>query len=125
MKALDKRIIVYINGVEVINVTLPESEPTEGLFGLNTCAARTTFKSIVLLNESYDYSGGSLNIKGDTNQAVTAIYNRTCGNVKIHPSFYTVSGRSIEISEDYFKTLKDGGVYEFAVAGAKAFFKCL
>ena len=122
VKALDKRIIVYINGVEVINVTLPESEPTEGFFGLNTCAARTTFKSIVLLKESYDYSGGSLNIKGDTNQAVTAIYNRTCGNVKIHPSFYTVSGRSIEISEDYFKTLKEGGVYEFTVAGAKASF---
>ncbi len=53
---------------------------------------------------------------------MTAIYNRTCGNVKIHPSFYTVSGRSIEISEDYFKTLKDGGVYEFTVAGAKASF---
>ncbi|MDE6868037.1 MAG: glycoside hydrolase family 32 protein [Clostridia bacterium] len=122
VKAKDNNVCVYLNGAELINVTLAETEPTEGLFGLNTCAARTTFKSIVLLTESYTYSGGNLSVKGDTVQAVNALYNRTLGNVKVNPSFYTVVGRAVEISQTYFETLKVEGVYDFTVAGAKASF---
>lgn len=119
VRAKDNNIIVYINGREVLNVMLADAEPTEGRFGLNTCAARTTFKSVVLLSESYAYSGGNLSVKGDTAQAVTALYNRTAGNVRINPSFYTVSGRTLEISQTYFQTLKTAGVYLFTVTGEK------
>lgn len=122
VKAKDNNVCVYLNGAELINVTLAETEPTEGLFGLNTCAARTTFKSVVLLTESYAYSGGNLIVKGDTNQTIIALYNRTSGNVKINRSFYTVNGRALEISQTYFETLKNAGVYEFTVAGAKTSF---
>lgn len=122
VSAKDNNIIVYLNGAEVINVTLEETEPAEGLFGLNTCAARTTFKSVVLLTESYAYSGGNLSVKGETAQAITALYNRTSGNVKINPSFYTVKGRVLEISQAYFQTLKKAGVYSFTAVGAKTSF---
>ncbi len=122
VKAKDNNIVVYINGAEVINITLSDTEPKEGHFGLNSCAARTTFKSILLLTESYTYSGGNLNIKGETGQAVTALYNRTAGNVKINPAFYTVNGRTIEISQSYFQTLKSAGTYSFTAVGAKTSF---
>jgi len=122
VKVKDNSVCVYLNGAELINVTLAETEPTEGLFGLNTCAARTTFKSVVLLTDSYTYSGGNLSVKGDTVQAITALYNRTLGNVKINPSFYTVNGRTLEISQTYFQTLKTAGVYRFTAVGAKASF---
>lgn len=122
VKAKGNNVCVYINGAEVINVMLEDSEPTEGLFGLNTCAARTSFKSVVLLTESYAYSGGNLSVKGDTNQAITALYNSTLGNVKINPSFYTVNGRVLEISEKYFSTLKTAGVYDFTATGANSSF---
>ena len=122
VKAKDNNIVVYINGAEVINITLFDTEPKEGHFGLNSCAARTTFKSILLLTESYTYSGGNLNIKGETGQAVTALYNRTAGNVKINPAFYTVNGRTIEISQSYFQTLKSAGTYSFTAVGAKTSF---
>ena len=119
VKAKNNNVAVYINGAEVINVTLAETEPTEGLFGLNSCAARTTFKSVVLLTESYVYSGGNLTIKGETTQAITALYNRTAGNVKINPAFYTVNGRTLEISRTYFATLKASGTYDFTAVGSK------
>ncbi len=122
VKANGNNILVYINGNEVINVTLAETEPTEGLFGLNACAARVTFKSVVLLTENYVYTGGALRVTGDTNQAITALYNRTSGNVKINPSFYSVNGRVIEISKSYFETLKTAGVYEFTAVGANSSF---
>lgn len=122
VSAKGEEIRVYLNGAEVINATLAESEPKEGLFGLNVCAGRATFKSIVLFTESYSYSGGNLTVKGDTIQAVNAIYNRTAGNVKLNPSFYTVNGRALEISEAYFATLKTVGVYIFYFEGAKTSF---
>lgn len=122
VKAAGARITVFINGREVINAELGEGEPTEGLFGLNVCAARVKFNTVALLVDKYDYSGGVLTVKGDTKQAITALYNRTEGNVKIHPSFYTVNGRSLEISRSYFETLKAAGVYEFTAVGSGSSF---
>ena len=122
VKAEGKRITVYINGREVINAELGEGEPLEGLFGLNVCAARVTFKSIVLIPDGYDYAGGSLTVGGEAEQAITAVYNRTMGNVKINPAFYTVNGRKLEISRGYFQTLKAAGVYEFTAVGSVSSF---
>ena len=76
VKAEGKRITVYLNGREVINAELGEGEPLEGLFGLNVCAARVTFKSIVIIPDGYDYAGGSLTVGGEAEQAITAVYNR-------------------------------------------------
>ena len=122
VKAEGNRITVYINGREVINAELGEGEPLEGLFGLNVCAARVTFKSIVLIPDGYDYAGGSLTVGGEAEQAITAVYNRTMGNVKINPAFYTVNGRKLEISRGYFQTLKAAGVYEFTAVGSVSSF---
>lgn len=119
VQAKDNVVKVYINGAEAISVTLGETEPKEGLFGLNVCAGKATFKSVVLFTESYAYSGGNLVVKGDTNQAITALYNRTAGNVKINSAFYAVSGRALEISAEYFATLKTAGVYDFVAVGDK------
>ena len=118
VKAEGNRITVFVNGREVINAELDEREPTEGLFGLNVCAARVTFKSVALISDRYDYAGGTLSIGGEAEQAITAVYNRTQGNVKINPAFYTVNGRKLEISRGYFETLITAGVYEFTVVGA-------
>ena len=122
VRAKGDNVRVYINENEVINATLAEAEPKEGLFGLNSCAARTTFKAIMFITDSYTYSGGNLSIKGETSQAVTALYNRTAGNVKINPAFYTVNGRTLEISQSYFRTLKSAGTYSFTAVGAKTSF---
>lgn len=118
VRAEGRRITVYINGREVIYAELDEHEPTEGLFGLNVCAARVTFKSVALLADRYEYAGGALTIGGEAEQAITALYNRTLGNVKINSAFYTVNGRKLEISREYFETLKTNGVYEFTAVGA-------
>lgn len=122
VKAEGTRITVFINGREAIYAELGESEPTQGLFGLNVCAARVTFRSVVLLAESYDYAGGALTVGGEAAQAITALYNRTAGNVKINPAFYSFNGRFIEISRSYFETLKTAGVYEFTAVGALSTF---
>lgn len=118
VKAEGNRVTVFINGREVINAELSESEPTEGLFGLNVCAARVVFKSVALIVDRYDYAGVTLTIGGEAEQAITAVYNRTQGNVKINPAFYTVNGRKLEILRSYFETLKTAGVYEFTAVGA-------
>ena len=117
VKAQGAHVTVFINGREVIDVDLGAKEPTEGLFGLNVCAGRATFKSVALISESYDYAGGALTVVGEAEQAVNAIYNVTLGNVKINPAFYTVKGRSVEISRSYFETLKATGNYKFTVVG--------
>lgn len=122
VKAQGARITVFINGNEVINADLGESEPVEGLFGLNVCAARVTFKAIALVSERYDYEGGTLTVTGEAAQAIKALYNGTLGNVKINPAFYAVSGRNLSISRSYFETLASAGVYEFTAVGFSSSF---
>lgn len=123
VKAEGKLVTVSINGREVISAELGEDEPVEGLFGLNVCAGRATFKSVALLADRYEYAGGNLTIAGEAEQAINALYNMTQGNVKVNPAFYTVSGRNIEISRGYFETLGKAGVYRFNAVGAVSSFK--
>ncbi|MDE5728747.1 MAG: GH32 C-terminal domain-containing protein, partial [Clostridia bacterium] len=117
--AYGNNVKVYLNGNEVINATLDEGEPTEGLLGLNSCAATTTFSSVVLVKNDYEYAGsGNLVISGETEQHINAIYNNTLGNVKINGGFYKENGRRVELGEDYFKTIPQTGVYRLTVKGA-------
>lgn len=116
--AYGDNVKVYINGNEVINATLDDGEPTEGLLGLNSCAATTTFASVVLVKSEYDYAGsGQLRISGETEQHINSVYNKTLGNVKINDGFYAENGRHIIFDEDYFKTLPKAGVYTIVVKG--------
>ena len=107
----------YINGNLVINVTLNENEPTEGLFGLNVFSGNATFKSVVNFNDKYTYNGtGSLLVVGDSRQTVTALYNKTLNNTKVDRAFYTSSGRNLTIDASYFELLPVG-TYTFKAAG--------
>jgi sucrose-6-phosphate hydrolase SacC (GH32 family) len=122
--AQDREIRVSLNGNEVIAVTLGGDERTEGYFGLNICATQATFLSAYLSVNDYRYDGeSSLTVKGNAESAVYGLYNRTLGNVKLSDSFYTVSGREITISSDYFEILPETGSYLFVAERANGTFE--
>lgn len=116
VRAEGRTVTVSVNGETVIQATLGENEPTEGLFGLNVCATRAVFRSVTLFRESWTYAGGSLAVVGDVSQTVYELYNRTLGNTKISPNFYTSDGRNLVLSEQYFACLP-AGVYTFSARG--------
>ena len=111
-------IKILLNGNEVINVTdTREDAPMEGFFGLNVCATRAVFSAVGLQQNGYTYVGGDLVLKSAVEQGVTAIYNDTLGISEIGRGFYSVKGREITISQNYFATLANTGVYQFRVQG--------
>lgn len=112
-----RRAQVLLNGRAVTEFELKEEDPKEGYLGLNICATESTFKSITLQKTEYDYLGNNLTIKGNTNQYIYKIYNTTLKSAEIDKGFYSVNGREITISEEYFQTLKEKGIYEFKVVG--------
>ena len=121
--AKGRRITVALNGNTLVDVTdTRETAPLEGLFGLNVCATRAVFSDIGLQTDGYTYALGDLVIKSAVEQGVVAIYNNTLGIVEINKEFYTVDGKEITISEDYFATLAKTGVYEFTVKGKSTSF---
>ncbi len=114
---------IEVNGIQVINVTLTEEEPTEGLFGLNVCAGRATFETVALIVSDYTYGGdGALNIGGEIAQTITALYNMTNGNTKVSSQLYSTNGRILVISREYFTTLGASGKYTFKAVGDKTSF---
>ena len=116
--AKGNRITVALNGRTLIEVTDErENAPTEGLFGLNICATRAVFSAVGLQQDGYTYASGDLVIKSAVEQGVTAIYNDTLGIVEINRNFYSVKNRDIILSEKYFATLPQTGVYAFTVFG--------
>lgn len=122
--AKEKEIRVFVNGMEVLCVSLTDEEPMEGFFGLNVCATQAVFRVVYLSVSDYVYGGeGSLTVKGNSEQVIYAVYNRTLGNVKLSPSFYTVNGREIILSSSYFETLSVAGEYSFTVEGADGTFE--
>ena len=116
VKADGREVTVSVNGEEVIRATLGEDEPAEGLFGLNVCATRAVFRSVTLFQENWTYAGGALAVMGDVSQTVYELYNRTLGNRKLSPDFYTSSGRTLTLSEKYFACLP-AGIYTFSARG--------
>ena len=116
--AKGNRIRVSLNGNEVVDVTdTREDAPTGGLFGLNVCATRAVFSAVGLQQDGYTYASGDLTLKSAVEQGVVSIYNHTLGIVEIGREFYTVTGKEIVISEDYFATLPKTGVYLLEVKG--------
>ncbi|MBQ9118035.1 MAG: GH32 C-terminal domain-containing protein [Clostridia bacterium] len=117
-------IRVQLNGNTVIDVTdTREGSPTEGLFGLNVCATRATFKEVGIQQDNYTYSSGKLVVKGAVKQAIVSLYNDTDGGVEISRNFYTVSGREIRIAKEYFSTLSKTGVYKMRAVGVDSSFE--
>ena len=110
-------IKAYINGNLVIDAVLSDNEPKEGLFGLNVFSGTATFKSVVNFNDMYSYNGaGSLTVVGDSNQVITALYNKTLQNTKVDRAFYTCDGRNLVIDASYFELLPVG-TYTFKAMG--------
>ncbi len=123
--AVGNNVKVSLNGRQMIDVTdTDEGAPTEGLLGLNVCATRqpAVFSMISYRSARETYTGGSLSVKGDSEQYISAVYNRTLGNVRVNAAFYQVSGRTITIGEAYFSSLKVG-VYEFYAVGSDTTFE--
>ena len=114
---------VILNGRTVGTFTLKENDPTEGYLGLNICATEAIFKSVTLLKNEFEYSGNSLNIRGNVNQYITKIINITQKNTLVDKEYYKVSGRDIIIDERYFQTLPTVGLYEFEVVGEYSTFR--
>ena len=118
VEAVGSSVKAYINGRLAIDTVLAESEPKEGLFGLNVYSGKATFKSVVNFNEDYTYGGtGSLTVSGDSKQVITSLYNKTLKNTKVDGAFYVSDGRNLVISPEYFELLPVG-VYTFKAYGA-------
>ena len=113
---------ILLNGNNVATFTLGENDSKEGYLGLNICATEATFKSVTLQKSDYEYANGDLLFKGNVIQHITKITNITLKNQLVDSSFYTVNGRDIAISERYFTTLKNTGVYQFEVVGESSRF---
>lgn len=109
---------VVINGRNVANFVLNETDSQEGLLGLNVCATTATFKSVTLQNLEFEFNGeADLEIKGNVDQYINKITNITLKNQNVDRSFITVNGRDITISKEYFTTLPQTGTYEFEIYG--------
>lgn len=118
--AQGKNVKIEVNGALLIDAELGDAEPTEGLFGLNVCAGRAVFKSVALATSDYSYDGnGAASVRGEIAQTITALYNVTLGNAAVASSLYSVDGRTITLSRDYFTSLNATGVYEFKAAGER------
>ena len=115
--ASGKAIKAYINGNLAIDTVLGESEPTEGLFGLNVYSGTATFKSVVNFEDEYTYGGsGKLTVVGDSKQPVIALYNKTLQNTKVDGAFYVCEGRNLVIDPAYLELLPVG-TYTFKAVG--------
>ncbi|MBQ9103835.1 MAG: GH32 C-terminal domain-containing protein [Clostridia bacterium] len=112
------KMIVFLNGNKIIDVTLGAGEPTEGYFGLNVFSGTATFKSIILMEDIvYQYAGiGNIAINGDSFQGITAVYNKTLNNSLVSPAFYTSSGKTLSLNPQYFENLTVGE-YVFKAVG--------
>lgn len=119
VEAQGKEIKAYLNGALVISETLSDDDPMSGLFGLNVYSGKATFKSIINIVDKYSYASGSLVVAGDSEQYVTALYNRTLNNTKVDKSFYTSNGRQLTIDARYFELLPVG-TYVFKAYGSSS-----
>ena len=120
VEAKGTSIEAYINGSLMINTTLNDDEPTDGLFGLNVFSGEATFKSVVNFEDQCSYNGkGSLTFVGDSKQVITALYNKTLANTKVDRAFYVSDGRNLVIDAAYFELLPVG-TYVFKAVGASS-----
>lgn len=111
-----------VNGNELINVTLAESEPKTGYCGLNVCSGKVTFKQTTLLKEEYDFVNDDLLIINSTSQHIEAIYNVTDKNTLVSKEYYTVTNEGILLSKEYFSLLNENTTYTFYIQGSLSSF---
>ena len=110
---------VSLDGVEVISVVLGADEPKSGRFGLNACATRATFKSVLTVPREYDYAGGSLELSAGSNTRIDKIVNKTLANTEIPKGFYKLTDGKISVDGAYFSVLPEAKVYTLSVTGDK------
>lgn len=110
---------VSLDGREVISVVLGSDEPKSGRFGLNACATRATFKSVLTVPREYEYTGGALEISVGSNTRIDKMINRTLANTEIPSGFYTLAGGKLSIDTAYLSLLPEAKVYTLALTGDK------
>ncbi len=121
--AQGKHVKVDVNNRTFIDVMLSDGEPTDGLFGLNVCAGRAAFGTVALVLSEYSYSdNGALTVRGEIAQTITALYNATLGNIEVARELYTVNGRTLTLSREYFVSLDKVGTYSFKAVGERTSF---
>lgn len=125
VSCIGRHVEVLCNGRTMISVDLDEDEATEGYLGFNVCAGEALFKVISLTERNYSYSKNSLTIQNALEQYIKGIYNVTLNNSKIDAAFYEVSGRTIQIQEEYFKTLPSLGNYVLRIVGEQSNFEII
>ena len=118
VKAQEKDVQVIINGRVAISVTLNDKEPLNGYFGLNIFSGKAKFKSLALAKENYEYTSGQLMVNLGIDQFVNGVYNVTLGNRLVSSDFYYQANGNLYLKEDYFKLLKDNGLYQFRIVGS-------
>lgn len=117
------RVRISVDGREVINVVLSGDEPTNGRFGLNACATRATFKSVLTVLREYEYTEGLLLIGAGDNTRIDRIVNKTFANTEVPKGFYNLIGGKINIASAYMSVLPQEGVYVLAITGDKISFE--
>lgn len=110
---------VSLDGREVISVVLGDDEPKSGRFGLNACATRATFKSVLTVPREYGYEGGALEISAGSNTRIDKIVNKTLANTEIPSGFYSLSGGKLIVDIAYMSLLPQAKEYMLSVTGDK------
>ncbi len=113
------RVKISIDGADVIDAMLGSDDPKGGHFGLNACATRATFKTVVTVLREYEYAEGVLEIGVGGNTRIDRVVNNTLANSSVASGFYSFYDGKLIIDETYLSILPEKGVYVFAVYGDK------
>ena len=122
VRANEKDVQVFVNGVTAITYTLHDDEPLSGHFGLNVFSGTVKFKTLSILKENFEYSSGDLAIALSVDQFITNVYNITLGNVRLEPGFYYQNNGTLYIRASYFALLPGNGRYQFRIVGSSLSF---
>ena len=116
-KAKGNRVTVSVNGAQVSDVELLNSEPTTGYLGLNVFSGSVAFKQISVINENYEFENRDVVIDTGAPQYIRNVYNVTNRNELVARGFYSMSGSNLTIKKEYIQLLNENTTYEFFIEG--------
>lgn len=116
-------IDVYLNGMLMIDgYELREQTPTEGVFGLNVCAADVLFKSVSVTDDiNKEYVSGDI-VWNHTDGGAFTVTNLSFNNKVIDSGFFAVEGRRVALSQNYLASLPSAGEYLLEVKGKNSLY---
>ncbi|MDE6613016.1 MAG: hypothetical protein K2K28_00470, partial [Clostridia bacterium] len=105
-----------------IECELCEEAPTEGIFGLNVCAAEVLFKSVSVTDGINDEYVSGDKVWNHTDGAAFSIVNTSLNNKLVDSGFYTVEGRRVTLSQNYMASLPSSGTYVLEISGKNSLY---